>query len=137
MRLATGPAPAEPEPVLSGEEITALQWIVRRIAVAEHVFVYARAIVRASRPQDPTSSEFVKKFISWGGGPRASLGLILAGKARAAAYGRPCVSVEDIDAVAPPVLRHRLILNFEAQSEGLKPADVIRRLLQEQAANRA
>jgi len=136
MRLATGPATKEPEAVLSGDEIIQLQQIVRRIAVAEHVFLYAREIVRASRPGDSGAPGFIKQYISWGAGPRASLGLILAGKARAAAYGRPCVTTEDIDAVALPVLRHRLILNFEAQSEGLSSDDVVRRLLEEQAPRR-
>lgn len=131
MRMATGPEMPEPEEVLSGEEIIHLQDLVRRIAVAEHVFVYSRGIVRASRPGDVTAPDFVKRYIRWGGGPRASLGLILAGKARAALHGRPCVSVEDINAVALPVLRHRLILNFEAESEGLSPDDLIRRLIQE------
>jgi len=129
MRLATGPAPEEPEAVLSGEEMTALQAVVRRIAVAEHVFTYAREIVRSSRPQDASAGEFVKKYITWGGGPRASLGLILAGKARAALRGQPCVTVEDVNAVALPILRHRLILNFEAQSEGLTPDAVVARLI--------
>jgi len=134
MRLATGPSPAEPQAVLSGDDIIELQQIVRRLAVAEHVFVYAREIVRASRPADPAAPDFVKKYVSWGGGPRASLGLILAGKARAAAHGRPCVTVDDIDAVALPVLRHRLILNFEAQSEGLTPDDMVLRLLESRGA---
>jgi MoxR-like ATPase len=132
MRLATGPAASEPQAILSGEEMMGLQALVRRIAVAEHVFEYARRIVRASRPGDETAPDFVKKYVSWGGGPRASLGLILAGKARAALMGRPCVTVEDISAVALPVLRHRLILNFEAQSENLSPDELIKRLMEQE-----
>ena len=133
MRLATGPSPAEPEAVLSGEEMIALQDLVRRIAVAEHVFLYAREIVRMSRPGDAKAPEFIKRYISWGAGPRASLGLVLAGKARAALYGRPCVTVDDVNAVALPVLRHRIIPNFEAQSEGFTPDDIVARLMEAQA----
>jgi len=136
MRLATGPAPAEPEPVLSGGEITALQALVRRIAVAEHVFLYARAVVRASRPA-PEAADFVRRYIRWGAGPRASLSLILAAKARAALRGRPCVNIDDINAVAHPVMRHRLIINFEAQSEGLTTDDLIAKLVEQQSARHA
>ncbi len=137
MRLATGPAQAEPEAILSGDEMIGLQDLVRRIAVAEHVFDYARRIVRASRPGDPSAPDFVKRYVSWGAGPRASLGLILAGKARAALMGRPCVTVEDVTAVAAPVLRHRLILNFEAQSENLSPDELIKRLMEHEVPQRA
>jgi MoxR-like ATPase len=136
MRLATGPAPAEPQAILSGEEMIGLQDLVRRIAVAEHVFDYARRIVRASRPGDETAPDFVKRYVSWGAGPRASLGLILAGKSRAALMGRPCVTVEDIEAVALPILRHRLILNFEAQSESLSTDELIKRLMDHEVSTK-
>ena len=136
MRLTTGPSPAGPKPILSGEEMLDLQALVRRIAVAEHVFNYAREIVRASRPTDATAPDFVKRYVSWGAGPRASLGLILAGKARAALRGKPCVTVDDIEAVAAPILRHRIILNFEAQSENLNTDDLVKRLLRGEGAVR-
>ncbi|MCD6405228.1 MAG: AAA family ATPase [Planctomycetes bacterium] len=136
MRLATGPDVGEPREVLSGEAIVELAGLVRRIAVAEHVFLYARGIVRASRPGGETAPDFVKRYVRWGCGPRASLGLILAGKARAALRGRPCVDIDDINAVAPPVMRHRLILNFEAQSEDLTTDDIIARLVENQGALR-
>ncbi len=135
MRLATGPEPPEVENVLSAHEIVALQNLVRRIAVAEHVFVHARSIVRASRPSDG-EPDFIRRYVRWGCGPRASLGLILAGKARAALSGRPCVAVEDVNTVAHQVMRHRLILNFEAQSEGLSADDIIDQLVETQAAER-
>ncbi len=136
MQLATGPDQGEPRPILSGEEMMTLQGLVRRIAVAEHVFTFAREIVRASRPTDATAPDFVKRFVSWGAGPRASLGLILAGKARAALLGKPCVTIDDVEAVALPVMRHRIILNFEAQSENLTTDDVVRRLMEHEAVAR-
>jgi MoxR-like ATPase len=136
MRLTTGPSPAEPKAILSGEEMLALQALVRRIAVAEHVFNYAREVVRASRPTDATAPDFVKRYVSWGAGPRASLGLILAGKARAALHGKPLVTVDDVEAVAAPILRHRIILNFEAQSENLTTDDLVKRLLRGEGAVR-
>jgi len=129
MRLASGPELPRPAPVLDASEITRLQRLVRRIAVAEHALLFARDVVRASRPTDG-APDFVRRFVRWGAGPRASLGLVLAGKARAALRGRPCVSTGDIAAVARPVMRHRLILNFEAESEGFRADDLVDRLLE-------
>lgn len=117
--------------VLDGKAIIAFQELVRRIPVADHVFEYAASLIRATRPDEPEAPDFVKKFMSWGAGPRASLNLILAGKARAALRGRTHVSIEDIQAVCLPVLRHRIIPNFAARSEGISSDVLVERLLKE------
>jgi len=126
---------SDDEPVLNevvdGPTIEKFQHVVRRIPVADHVFEYAAALVRATRPDEPDSPEFVKKLMSWGAGPRASLNLILAGKARAALRGRCHVSVEDIRELCLPVLRHRVIPSFAARSEGMTTDDLIEKLVAE------
>jgi MoxR-like ATPase len=126
---------SDDEPVLSevvdAASILELQHLVRRIPVADHVFQYAAALVRATRPEEPDAPEFVKNLLAWGAGPRASLNLILAGKARAALRGRTHVSVEDIKALCLPVLRHRIIPSFAARSEGMTADTLIEKLLDE------
>mgnify|MGYP001197985415 CR=1 FL=1 len=117
--------------VIDGPAILEFQHVVRRIPVAEHVFEYAASLVRATRPDEPDAPEFVKKLMAWGAGPRASLNLILAGKARAALRGRCHVSIEDIQELCLPVLRHRIIPNFAARSEGQTSDSLIEKLLAE------
>ncbi len=117
--------------VVDGPAILEFQHVVRRIPVADHIFEYAATLVRATRPDEPKAPEFVKKLMSWGAGPRASLNLILAGKSRAALRGRCHVSIEDIQAVCLPILRHRIIPSFAARSEGMTPDNLIRKLLDE------
>jgi len=117
--------------VVDAASILEFQHVVRRIPVARHVFLYAAALVRATRPDEPEAPEFVKKFMAWGAGPRASLNLILAGKARAALRGRCHVSVEDIRELCLPILRHRIIPNFAARSEGMTADRLIEKLLAE------
>ena len=121
----------EVKKVVDGPAIVEFQHVVRRIPVAEPIFEYAARIVRATRPSEPDAPEFVKKLMSWGAGPRASLNLILAGKARAALRGRCHVSEEDIRAVALPILRHRVIPSFAARSEGMTSDTLVERLLDE------
>ena len=123
----------EPEvkKVVDGPAITEFQHVVRRIPAAEHICEYAAALVRATRPDQPESPEFVKKYMAWGAGPRASINLILAGKARAALRGRCHVAVEDIQELCLPILRHRIIPNFAARSEGMTSDTLITRLLDE------
>ena len=116
-------------PVLHREEILCLQALVRRVPVARHMVEYATRLARATRAGDPQSPSFVRDWVAWGAGPRASLFLVVAAKARAVLGGRHFVSWEDVQAVAKPVLRHRILLNFAAQSEGIKPDDVIDKLL--------
>ncbi len=116
--------------VMSRDEILEMQALVRRIPVARHMVEYAARIARVTRPDDAEAPEFVKEWLSWGAGPRASLNMVVAGKARAALRGRFFVSLEDIQAVAKPILRHRLIPNFAAQSEGLTADDIVDRVLE-------
>jgi MoxR-like ATPase len=116
--------------VLAREEIIALQDLVRRAPVADHLFHYAARLVRATRPGEKDAPEFTRKWLTYGAGPRASIFLILAGKARAILRGRYHVSVEDIQAVALPVLRHRIILNFAAQSESMTTDGIVKKLLE-------
>jgi MoxR-like ATPase len=114
--------------VLSPQRILRLQELVRRVPAADHVVKYAVALARATRPKD-SPAPFVKDYVSWGAGPRASQFLILAGKARAILDGRFAVSVDDVAALARPTLQHRLILNYRAEAEGLRPGDLVDRLL--------
>ena len=126
---------SDDEPVLKevvdGPAIEEFQHVVRRIPVADHVFEYAAELVRATRPDEPDAPDFVKKLMAWGAGPRASLNLILAGKARAALRGRCHVSVDDIRELCLPVLRHRIIPSFAARSEGMTADDLIEKLVAE------
>ena len=131
MRSVTSDDEPELKEVVDGASIIEFQHVVRRIPVADHVFEYAAAIVRATRPDQPEAPQFIKKLMAWGAGPRASLNLILAGKARAALRGRCHVAVEDIRELCLPILRHRIIPNFAARSEGMTPDTLITRLLDE------
>ncbi|MDE0864357.1 MAG: MoxR family ATPase, partial [Rubripirellula sp.] len=121
--------------VIDGPAILEFQHLVRRIPVSEHVFEYTASLVRSTRPDEAEAPEFVKKLMAWGAGPRASLNLILAGKARAALRGRCHVSIEDIQELCLPVLRHRIIPNFAARSEGQTPDSLIEKLLAEVSAD--
>jgi MoxR-like ATPase len=116
--------------VVSGSEVLALQTLVRKVFVAEEVARYAVRLVRASRPVNNNAPDFVKKWVSWGAGLRASQFLILGGKARALLRGRANVSIKDIQALALPVLRHRVLTNFYAESEKVNSEVIIRRLLE-------
>jgi MoxR-like ATPase len=131
MRSVTSDDEPELKEVVDGPAILAFQHVVRRIPVADHIFEYAAALVRATRPNEEDAPEFVKKLMSWGAGPRASLNLILAGKARAALRGRCHVSIDDIKAVCLPILRHRIIPSFAARSEGMTPDTLIEKLLEQ------
>ncbi|MFO8015200.1 MAG: MoxR family ATPase [Phycisphaerae bacterium] len=128
-RVTSGPE-VELDRVLQRDRILSLQDLVRRIPVADHIFTYAARLARATRPDEEEAPEFIRNWLAWGAGPRASLFMILGGKARAILRGRYHVAVEDIQAVARPVLRHRIIPNFAAQSEGLTTDDIIDRLLE-------
>src|SRR5690606_21481189 len=130
MKRGASSEPAALEKVIDGPQIIALQALVRKTPVADHIYEYAAKLVRSTRPTEPEAPQFVRDWLSYGAGPRASLNLILAGKARALLRGRFHVAVEDIVAVAPPVLRHRIIPNFTAQAEGLHADDIIAKLLE-------
>ncbi|MFA4944282.1 MAG: MoxR family ATPase [Lentisphaeria bacterium] len=116
--------------VLSGEEIRTMQQLVTRIPVAETVIHYATSLVRATRVGQPGTPDFINQWLAWGCGPRASIALVAAGKARAALRGAKCVSCDDVAAVAHPVMRHRLAVNYSARAEGMTPESVIAQLLQ-------
>ncbi len=117
--------------VLSGEEILQLQQLVRRVPIPSHVIHYALRLVRATRVLEPHCPDFVKESVSWGAGPRGVQYLILGAKTRAVLEGRSYVKTEDIAAVARPVLRHRVITNFNAESQGITSDVIINRLLKE------
>jgi len=117
------------EPVLTGEEILDLQRIVRQVPITDHIIRYTLALVRQTRVGQPGAPEFVDERLSWGAGPRAVQFLIIGGKARALLHGRTYVTVEDIQALAKPVLRHRLVLSFTAESEGVTTDQVVEQLL--------
>ena len=117
--------------VVNGQKITEMQELVRRVPVSEHVIRYAVTLARASRPAQEEGLPFVREWVEWGAGPRASQYLILAAKARAIMNDGYVASVEDVKAVAPSILRHRIITNFRAQAEGITSLRVVERLLAE------
>ena len=131
MRSVTGSGGGTPQQVIGKEDILALQDLVTRVPVADHIFQYVAALVRATRPAEDNAPGFVKDFVSWGCGPRACLNLITGAKARAILRGRFGASLEDVQALAGPVMRHRMGLNFAAQAEGVDADHVIGRLLEE------
>ena len=120
-----------PRKVMEGATILRYQDLVRRVPVSPFVVSYAVALAQSSRPKGPNVPQFVKDYVEWGAGPRASQYLVLGAKARTILQGRYAVSIEDIRALAPSVLRHRIIPNFKAQGEGLSSLDIISRLLSE------
>ena len=117
--------------ILSAKAIVNLQKLVNSVAVSPYVIKYVARLVRATRPVDDASPDFVKEFVDWGAGPRAGQFLINGGKAMAAMDGRFSIAINDIKRVAIPVLRHRVSCNFQAQAEGLTTERVIQRLLEE------
>ncbi|MSR52814.1 MAG: MoxR family ATPase [Gemmataceae bacterium] len=116
--------------VVNADDLHVMQSVVRQVPVADHVIRYAMRLTRKTRVDADDAPDFVKSYITWGAGPRASQFLVLAGKSRALLYGRPYVAIEDIRAVAAPVLRHRLITNFNAEADGIKPDDIVKRLIE-------
>ena len=122
---------AELKTVLSGDEILEFQKEVRRVFVPNNVAQYAVTLVRSTRPKDPDALQYIQDWVSWGAGLRATQYLLLGGKVRAAFRGRFNVAIEDIRALAHPVLRHRVLTNFYAESEKVTVEDIIDRLLAE------
>ncbi len=117
------------QPVLTTDQVKALQQLVRRVPVAPHVIHYALRLVRATRVGETDVPDFVNEWVSWGAGPRAVQYLLLGGKATAALDGRTCVTTDDVKSIAHPTLRHRIITNFNAESEGITADRVTDRLL--------
>jgi MoxR-like ATPase len=117
-------------PTLDGEEILALQKIVRKIPAADHVVRFALQFTRLTRREKGEVPDFVDQYVGWGAGPRASQFLVLGAKARAALHGRYFATCDDVRSVALPVLRHRIMTNFNAEAEGLRSDDIVRRLIE-------
>jgi MoxR-like ATPase len=130
VRSTTGLSAPDLHKPVNGDDLISFQRLVRRVPVAEPVMRHALDIVRASRPKDPEAKDFVKKWVAFGASVRAAQYLVLAGKARALTNGRYHVSFDDIRALAHPVLRHRIITNFHAQSEAVTTDDIVDRLLE-------
>jgi len=132
-RETTGSAVATLQKLVTGDQVLAMQELVRRVPVPDHVYDYAVNIVRRSRPPLPESPDWIKNWVSWGAGPRAVQYLVIGAKARAALYGSYMARQEDVEAVAAPVLGHRILTNFHAESEGVTSRDIIKRLMEETA----
>jgi MoxR-like ATPase len=126
----TGRQVEEIEKVMDGPELRAYQRLIRQVPVAEPILSYAVSLAARSRPGHAQAPAFVKEYVSYGASLRGAHYLVLGAKARAVLAGRPHVSLQDIQSVAYPVLRHRILTNFHAESEGIKPEEIIRRLLE-------
>jgi MoxR-like ATPase len=129
-RRTTGDTVAKVERVLSAEEILRLQQLVRRVPVSDHVVRYALSLVRQTRVGSEGVPDFVDELVGWGAGPRAVQYLILGGKAKALLNGRFHVQIEDVQSLAKSVLRHRMVVNFAAESDGITSDDVIDRIIE-------
>ena len=125
VRRTTAPTGATPAPVLDHDEVLEIQALIPRIPVADHVITHAVSVVRASRPEDPSAPELVRRYLRFGAGPRASQALIVGAKARAALQGRFAAEREDVDALIGPVLRHRLVPSFRAEAEDVALQSII------------
>jgi MoxR-like ATPase len=125
----TGSAGAEVEPVLDAATLLTMQSLVRRIPVSRGLIRAAVALARLTRPADPDAPPFIKEYVEWGAGPRASQYLVLGAKARAAMAGRPMADLDDVKAVALSVLRHRVVTNFAAEAADRSSEDLVRQLL--------
>ncbi len=130
VQTTTGVTTYELSKVLSPGEIIAFQDLVRRVPASDHVVSYAVKLARSTRPKRESAPEFINEYLSWGAGPRASQYLILAGKARAILHGRAAVDVDDVRALARPVLQHRIITSFHAEAEGVTSIEIVDRLLE-------
>ena len=135
MKRTTAGTPEPVQSVLSGADIQRLQEVVRKVPISDDVIRYVLRLTRATRVRKDEAPEFITEWLAWGAGPRASQYLILGGKARALLHGRSYVSVEDVQAVAHPVLRHRILTNFSAEAEGINSDAIIDRLVAETPVN--
>lgn len=130
-KTTTGDSLPELQHLMTAQDIIQHQHLVRRVPVPDHIYTYAARLVRRTRPAGDTAPTWLKPLVSWGGGPRAVQNLILGAKARAALKGSYMVRIEDVKAVAPAVLTHRLITTFAAQAERVSSKDIVLRLVQE------
>lgn len=134
-RTTTGMSLPTLEHVITGEQVLAFQNLVRRVPVPEHIFEFAVDLARSTRPKGDSAPEWLKPLVAWGAGPRAVQYLILGAKARAAISGSYMARLEDIIAVATPVLGHRVITSFSAESENITSGDIVERLIEELSEN--
>jgi MoxR-like ATPase len=131
VKNTTSPLAAQLSKVMTGEDIVYFQELVRRVPVADHVISYAVGLAMSTRPADDSAPRFIKDWVRWGAGPRASQYLILGAKTRAILSGRAMPDVDDVKAVARAVLRHRIVANFNAEADGVSTVQIVDRLLQE------
>jgi MoxR-like ATPase len=131
VRSTTSAYQADPEVVLTARDIIRLQHLVRRVPVADNVIKYAVKLVGMTRPDRDQAPDFIREWINWGAGPRASQYLILGAKTRAILDGRTTPDIGDVKYMAKPVLRHRLVTNFNAEAEGVSTTDIIEKLIEE------
>src|SRR5262249_41107106 len=120
----------DPQPIMDAAEMLALQAIVRRVPVSDLCLDYTLNLIRSTRPAEKGTPQFVKDWVLWGVGPRGGQSLHMAAQARAALDGRPEVDIEDLKAMAKPVLRHRMVLNYNADDQGQTPDSVVDKLVQ-------
>ena len=130
IKQVTGDYTPKLDVALTGDDIIAMQQVVRRVPVADHVIAYARDIARATRPKMDDAPDFIKEMVSWGAGPRAGISLIMAAKARAVLHGRYHATTEDVKAMALPVLRHRVLTTFNAEAAGITSDQVVQMLIE-------
>jgi MoxR-like ATPase len=133
-RTTTGDAVPALEHVITAREIIDFQHLVRRVPVPDHIYEFAAKLVRKTRPRGETAPAWLKPLVAWGAGPRAVQNLVLGAKSRAALAGSYMVRLEDVEAVAAPVLTHRLITTFAAQAEGVDAKAIVARLIRETLA---
>ncbi len=132
VRTTTADLQPDLEVVLTAADIIELQSLARRVPVSDHVVSYAVQLARRTRPVEETTPDYVKRWVTWGAGPRASQYLIIGAKTRAILDGRPTPEIEDVRAIAEPVLRHRMVTSFSAAAEGVSSLEIVRRLLEEE-----
>jgi MoxR-like ATPase len=130
-RETTGAAPPQLKKLITGEQVIAFQEVVQRVPVPDHIYDTAVDLVRSSRPKAEDAPDWIKKWVTWGAGPRAVQYLIRGAKARAVLQGSYLVRMDDLEAVAQPVLTHRILTNFQAQAEGVTSTFLINRLLED------
>lgn len=128
LKATTGTRPEAIKPVISGEEVLKLQAYVREVPISDELIKYVSRLIRSTRPAT-TTNDYIKEWVSWGAGPRAGQAMILTAKARALQQGRWAVTLDDLKSVAFPVLRHRILVNFRAESEGVTADDITGQLL--------
>jgi MoxR-like ATPase len=130
VKATTGSFKPVVSPVISATELLRYQELIRSVPVADNIIEYATKVVHSTRPQNPDSPQFIKDWVRWGAGPRASQFLILAAKTRSVLYGRFTPNKDDVKSVLNPILRHRVITNFSAEAEGISSVEIVKKLIE-------